>query len=483
MKKDYLWIGLAALLVPIFVRALWFYPGVPNRPEIATPDYQSLTIPQPPLETPAAEAKVKASGGVVLVDAFHGNQFQPGEIQALKDAIEERAGRIETVLDLTSLENGLKYASACVVISPSIPFSASEISLFKSFVERGGRLVVFTDATRGILNFDFFTGATTLSPDVNAANPLLAPFGITVNSDYLYNVQNNEGNFRNVFFEKFGKNELTFGLKQVALYGTHSVETDSGTLLLLGEDQTLSSITDAHDPAQGGAALSEDGNVLAFGDLTFLTPPYNNVADNAALIANIADFMLGGKRTITLANFPYIFSQRTLQVFPASEVQMTAEMIAALGRLQTSLKEANISMQIATDEPKDGDLLVLGTFTPSDDLLPYVEPFDLVLDDFAEYVEVPGFGNIGRAGNGILIFDPGKKGNTLVLLADTVDDLTLLLDTVGSGSLYGCVLQGDIGVCSIGFGGSFSEGTGEGAAAEEPVGGEVTPEATPTPGG
>jgi hypothetical protein len=483
VKKDYLWIGLTALLIPILVRALWFYPGVPARPEIATPDYQSLTVPQPPLETPEAEAKVKTPGGAVLVDAFHGNQFQPGEIQSLKEAVEDREGRIETVLDLASLENGLKYASACVVISPSVPFSAAEISLFQSFVEGGGRLVVFTDATRGILNFDFFTGATTLSPDVNAANPLLAPFGITVNSDYLYNVQHNEGNFRNVFFDEFGKNELTFGLKQVAFYGTHSVKSDSGTILLLGGEQTLSSITDAHDPASGGAALSEDGNVIAFGDLTFLTPPYNNVADNATLIANIADFMLGGKRTTTLANFPYIFSQHTLQVLPTSEVQMTAEMIAALGRLQASLEGANLSMQIATGEPEDGDLLVLGTFTPTDDLLPYIEPFDLLMDEFTEYVEVPGFGNVGRTGNGILIFDAGKQGNTLILLADTVDDLTFLLDTVSSGSLYGCVLQGDIGVCSIGFGGSFSEDTGESAATEEPVEGEAAPEAIPTPGG
>jgi hypothetical protein len=229
--------------------------------------------------------------------------------------------------------------------------------------------------------------------------------------------------------------------------------------------------------------LSEDGNVIAFGDLTFLTPPYNNVADNATLIANIADFMLGGKRTTTLANFPYIFSQHTLQVLPTSEVQMTAEMIAALGRLQASLEGANLSMQIATGEPEDGDLLVLGTFTPTDDLLPYIEPFDLLMDEFTEYVEVPGFGNVGRTGNGILIFDAGKQGNTLILLADTVDDLTFLLDTVSSGSLYGCVLQGDIGVCSIGFGGSFSEDTGESAATEEPVEGEAAPEAIPTPGG
>jgi hypothetical protein len=67
MKKDLLWIAAAALLLPILARLIWFYPGVPSRPEIATPDYQSLSIPQAPIETPDSEEKVKQRGGVVLV--------------------------------------------------------------------------------------------------------------------------------------------------------------------------------------------------------------------------------------------------------------------------------------------------------------------------------------------------------------------------------------------------------------------------------
>ncbi|HET7144925.1 MAG TPA: hypothetical protein VFI68_12980, partial [Anaerolineales bacterium] len=309
------------------------------------------------------------------------------------------------------------------------------------------------------------------------------PFDITVNNDYLYNVQEHEGNFRNVLFDSFGKNELTFGLKQVALYGTHSIKSPSGLLLLRGTESTLSSIDDAQDPTEGGAALNKDGNVLVFGDFTFLSSPYQNVLDNSTLIDNIADFSLGSRQTPSIANIPYIFTGSVLQVYPSSQVQLTAETISAISGLQSSLRMINMSIKLVDEAPRDGDALILGTFSPSDDLLKFTDPFDIELDEFSETITVKNFGEIGRAGNGLLLYEKNKKGNTLTLLADTSEDLISLLNTVTSGSLYGCVLQGDIGVCSVGYGGSYSDYTGDTPLdipiTEEPA----NIEATPTPAG
>ena len=278
-------------------------------------------------------------------------------------------------------------------------------------------------------------------------------------------------------------------MKRVALYGAHSVSSDSGLVLLRGSEDTFSSVSDAHDTAEGGAAISEDGNVLAVGDFTFLTPPYDIVADNSTLITNIADFLLGGKRTPSLANFPYVFDQRVVQVVPTTNVQLTAEMIAALSQLQSALRGENISMEIASGQSVDGDALYLGTFDPSEDLEPITARFDLMTDGFGESLNVPEFGEIGRAGNGVLLYEAGKKGNTLVLLAATLDDLISLIGTVSSGSLSSCVLQNRIGVCSVGFGGSFSDGSGDfgdfgqGEATPEPFFGEGTPTPFVTPAG
>ena len=481
MTKQKTWIALGAIILPVLVRALWFYPGLSVRPEIATPDYASLTIPLPPLETPFPEEDVKQVGGVAVLDYTHANQFQPGEIQSLKDEVEVRGGKLEMLGDSSLLESRLKYARAYVVISPSTAFTPGELNLINEFVGRGGRLAIFTDATRGMAYSDFFTGTTTVYPDTYAVNPLLGSFGITVNNDYMYNLTENEGNFRNVFFDKFGKSELTFGLKQIAMYGTHSVKSDSGMVLLRGAESTYSSVSDAHDPAEGGAALSENGQVVAFGDFTFLTSPFRNVADNSALIENIADFLLGSKINPTLATFPYVFSRPGIQVFPTPDVQMTAEMIAVLGRLQSSLRAMNLSMEIVTEKPVDGDVLVLGTLAPSEDLDPILNRFDLTVDGFSDYVTVPGFGNVGLAGNGIMLYEATKKGNSLVLLAGTSEDLISLIDTISGGSLSSCVLQDKLGVCSVGYGGSFSEDQSflEETAPADQTSGEATP--TPEP--
>jgi hypothetical protein len=480
MKKNMLWIALAALIVPALARGLWFYRGVPNQPKIAMPDYQALTISLPPLRTPVPDEKIKQTGGVVLFDLTHANQYQASEVQSLSEAITKRGGQVETISDTTLLAYKLKYVSAYIVISPSMPFTEVELRAVQDYVERGGRLLVFTDATRGILYYDWNRGMEINYSDASMVNPLLAPFGITVNNDYLYNITEHEGNFRNVFFDNFGKDELTFGLKQVAFYGAHSIKSSSRLTLLRGAESTLSSVDDAHDPAEGGAAISEDGNVLAFGDFTFLTSPYQNAADNATLITNIADFTLDGKQTVTLANFPYIFTQSMVQVYPTSEIKLNAETIAAIGGLQKGLRAINISIEVVNKAPSTGDALILGTFTPSDDLLDFTDTFNIELDETSETIRLKNFGEVGRTGNSLLLFEKNKKGNTLTLLADTPEDLIALFGMLASGSLDGCVTQDDLAVCGVGYGGGYSEET---TATEEPAAGEATPEPTGTPAG
>lgn len=479
MNRKFFWIALAALVLPILLRFIWLFPGFNFPHTIATPDYTNLKMPEAPISTPQAVA-VNQVGGIVIFDYAHINQFQTNEIQTLSDALNQRGAQVDFNSDSITLATALKSASAYVVISPSSAFTPEEIGLLQDFVSRGGRLAVFTDATRGQIQYDFQGNPIGNTPDVNNANPLLEPFGISINADYLYNLVENEGNFRNVYFQSFGKSDLTWGLSKVALYGTHSVETDSGLSLLVGNDKTLSSATDAipgNDPKKGwaAAALSKDGNVLAAGDFTFFTPPYNTVGDNSTLIINIADFLLGGQRKVVLSDFPYIFHGTTVDILPTSNVQMTAELTGSLSKLQTAFAATNTDIKVVKEAPINGNLIVLGTYSPSDGLTKYIEPFNLKMDDLSEFVEVPQFGKLGRSGNGLLLLNHTNQNTTLVVLADTMDDVTTLLGTLSSGDLTGCLLQDNVGVCSTGFGGGFSTG-GTSTPSE---GGTLTPEATP----
>lgn len=475
MKKNLIFIALAALIVPAILRGLWFYRGVVQRPEIATPDFESFSAPEAPFNPLTLNAEdVKQYSGMVLLDTIHGNQFYMSEIESLTSALKQRSGRLELLNDTTLLEYKLKYASAFITISPSVTYTTDEVRILKNFVNRGGRLLVFTDATRYSLYYDYMSGNPITYGDVNAVNPLLEPFSISINNDYLYNLEKNEGNFRNVFFDEFAKSELTFGLKEVAFYGTHSVESPSGLILLRGTESTLSSANDANDPAQGGAALSADGNVIAFGDFTFMSSPYNQYADNASLIGNLADFALSGERKITLNNFPFLYTGETVQAYLSPDLTKTAEMVAALGRLQAALKSMNVTVEFVDEVPKDGDAIIFGTFIPDEELTPFINKFDLTIEEGSEFITAPGFGDIGIYGNGVLLFDASNKGNKLMLLANS-EDIVYLVDTLTSGYLSGCLLQDTTAICSVGYG-SSTYGGDETTTDTTDTTGEATPE-------
>lgn len=479
MKRQTLILAILALLLPAALRALWFYRGAPERSPISTPDYASFERPQADVNTPDLE-NVKKLGGTVLLDAYHGNQFALNEIESFAAALRARGGTLETITDAYSLETQLKTAGAFVTISPSAVFSQYEAQLLKNFAERGGKILIFTDATRNQLYFDYISGNPIAYGDSNAANSLLKHFDISVKNDYMYNTVENEGNFRNVIFDEFAKSELTFGLKEVALYGARSVETDTGMILLQGPQTNLSSLDDAYDPHAGGAAINKDETVAAFGDLTFLSAPYSDYTDNAALIQNLADFALSGSQTPTLDLFPYVFSGDTVTVLISSDLERNPDLIAALGGLQTSMRLLNLRLEFADAFPASGNVLAIGTFDAASDFKDSLLRADVEIGDSA--ITTAAFGDVNRAGNGLVLFEAGKKGNTLALLAGTPDDLIALINLVGYGALSPCLTSEQVAVCSVGSGEDLSyDYSLEGAAATDAADPSFAPEATPIP--
>jgi hypothetical protein len=394
-----------------------------------------------------------STGTVVLVDILHGNLFSPSEIDAFSDALIRRGARIEYTSEDTPLVTQLKYTNAYVIFSPNSAFSAEEVYLVRNFVANGGRLILFTDPTRGTFEYDYNRDININYPDVNAANNLLAPFGISVNNDYLYNLENSEGNFRNVMFEDFRTNAITSGMKRLAFYGVHSVEAGNGIPLIVGNENTYSSLTDSAGMGMAAAALSEDGNVLVLGDFSFLIPPYNTVVDNQILIRNIANFALDGIRAHSVADFPYVFD-RTVYLVPTGGLQMTADTLTPFASLQNALLATSTKLVMRAEAPVEGDLLVIGSLTPSEDLLSYIEPFHLGLDT-PGIVVIPDFGTVSSQGVGLLLYHHTPLRNTLILLTEMPEDLPTLIDQLSSGDLSSCVTQGDIGVCSLGYGGSY----------------------------
>ena len=450
MKRLRVWIALGLLMLPIVARTAWFYRGVYQRQTpVPTPDYASLTMPVPPLATAQPEkASAPVTGKVVALDQAHDNLFGVTEIEALAGAATGLGARLEIVTYESSLTDTLKYASAYMVIAPSLSFTPEEIQQVRRFVERGGRLLVLADPTRMI-----FGG------EVAIANSLLTPYDLSFSDDYLYNLVENEGNYRNVLLRQFAALSLTKELTTVAFYAACSVNTTTGTPLIQGDERTLSSRTDTGGNL-AAAALSANQQVLALGDLTFLTPPYYQVANNARLIRRVAEFLVSGERTHDLADAPFLFS-RPVAVVATKSITLTADMAEPMGKWQTALRPISVTLNMTALPAPDSDVIVLGSYTPSDDLMPYVMPFlGVSLTETAPItgvkgplgasIQVPGLGKVARSGTGLMLFSRTEKRSTLILLADTPEGLSKLVEMLATGDLTACAVQERVALCSVG---------------------------------
>ncbi|MBN2086550.1 MAG: hypothetical protein JW748_15140 [Anaerolineales bacterium] len=496
MKRYRIPIAVTLFLLPVLVRTVFFHQGIFWRAEsVATPDYGSYRIPQPPLSTSAPAAEAASSRAIILLDQSHANMFSPSELETLTALLHTRGARVESVAlgsygyQERTLADQLKYASAYISVCPIAAYSTTELQLLQDFVRRGGRLLVLTDPTRSAVSYDYAGyGSATVMADVIAANSLLASYDIAFVDDYLYNMSVYEGNYRNVFFTDFSANPLTKDLTKVVLYASHSLKTGSGTVLIQSTRTTKSSQTDA-DGAYAVAAVDAGANVLAIGDLTFLQPPYNQVADNAVFIRHIADFLLEAPRIRDLKDFPFLF-QREVAIVPMSDVLLTADLLGPIQALQQDLVGVGIGSAMAPGVMAGKDLILLATFS-SPGIGDYLNPLGIRLPSLSSFptartypqIEIPGFGSIPASGIGLILFSRGDARSTLILLAEDSSSLTELLGVIGPQGFSNCILQGNAAVCGL------SEGYGDfGSSWWQPYGVE-SPEtgldstAAPSPAG
>lgn len=452
------WLLLAAFVAPLAIRTLWFYQGGYTRSEaVPIPDYAALRQPSPPLGPDvSAGGPLPAADQVVLLDWAHQNRFDITEFDVLGAALGVRGARYEAVtagydFSALPLEERLKYASAYLVAAPTQEFTTSEVQAVTRFVERGGRLLVISDPTRGSGFFDIFGYYSGPAfGDVAAANALLAPHDLAFSEDYLYNLRRNEGNFRNVFLVDFADLPITEGLGEVALYGARSVRTLSGAPVLVGDGYTYSSRTD-----RGGdlaaAALSPRGGSLALGDLTFLTPPYHEVADNGRFIQNLADFLLGGERLRDLEDFPYLFTQ-DVEIVESEALPLSADHLLALAAAQDALGTLGQQVRIS-EAPGEGlDHLEFALFDSAEDVKESLQALGVVLpgDSGDGKLTVPGFPAFDPTGVGLLLVSHNAAGTTLLLLAETDSDLQSTFDLVTRRDLSPCFVLGAAAICQVG---------------------------------
>ncbi|MCB9419410.1 MAG: hypothetical protein H6667_06385 [Ardenticatenaceae bacterium] len=485
MRKAILFLIVFVLLLvaPTAVRYLQFY-DLNAEERVPPPPYDPEAIKAVP--TPEGSEFVdnpETMEGLVLLDQAHDNNFTLEDIAYLDGRLAARG--VEMLpFDGGDLSQALRTINAFIVITPLSEFAPDEILAVRRFVDRGGRLLLVGDPTRFSLVYDeedFFGLNPTLVADQIPLNSLANEFDIAFNSDYLYNTVENEGNFRNIILrgEGFAENGLVDGVDKLAFYSTHSLQVGpTGEALITADDNTWSSTTDRPGRLVLAAA-SQDGQVLALGDIHFMTQPYFTVYDNGRFIAQIADFLAQSTgRRLVLADFPYFFHSPVNLVYTGGP-ELGPDAFDEIIALQEAFRRVDRDLLLAA-EPQDGaDVLYLGLYNQAGELGKLLEENNITFlidppieeetlaeeqpeETETETIEAEtavrliqsNLGDIQMSGTALILLDESEVQRRVIILAasneglgNTVNRLINLIPLNADYALSDCLIQDNLALC------------------------------------
>ncbi len=322
-------IVLAGILVVLVGRGLFYYSGFYSASPSEAPSYEHIVVPSVP-STEFSDVYEEGEG-VILIDLAHDNAFDKEELNVLilrlvsrgltikflgvgddletellgkgeeeedmeeeplgeeedmeeeplgeeEDMEEEPLGEEEGVeaeplSEEEDMEEELPVPDAFIVVCPQKEFSKEDKETVDEFVSGDGKLLLIADPTR-----------------YGKTNSLSLDFGLLFEPDYLYNMKDNEINYRNIFVTDFKENDITKELGKIALYTAGSISSAESGIAFVDEN-TFSSVVETRKRLSP-ITLAQESRVLAIYDLTFMTEPHNGILDNNQLISNVADWLM-----------------------------------------------------------------------------------------------------------------------------------------------------------------------------------------------
>ncbi len=399
--KKLVFIGV--LVFVILVQLLIHYRGLYQPPSLGRLDFEGIDV-EKALDVDFIDEYVGYTGTVVF-DLAHDNDIELRELGVLVSRLTARGLNIEYIIEPDQLGDKLKYAVSYVVISPRVTYSAEEIDLISSFIDKRGRLLLIHDPSRR-----------------DSINILSTEFDLVYDTGYLYNQVYNDGNYQYIFLEDFGSSEVTDGLNKISMYAASSISS-TGIALGFSDSSTYSST----QPKQRFTpmVITSGGNVLALADLSFMIEPYNSVFDNNKLVSNIADFLGSGRRVYHISDYPYFLGDDYYLVYAEESLLDIALTIkGSVGR----------QVNFRSRDPGFGNTLIVGTYN-STLTEKYLDSAGITLGD---KLDIGGVGKLQKNDSFVISLTQRAGRRVLLVAADDLEGLenaVSYLDTLKDISL------------------------------------------------
>ena len=355
---------------------------------------------------------IQRGKGKIVFDKAHENDFLPEEINPLISKLSEMGLAIDYLED-DSLENKLRYADAFVVISPVKAFTIDENNMVTAFLEKKGRLILISDPSRE-----------------DTINSLSTNLGIVFKNDYLYHMEEHAGNFRYVFLDQFSSSPITKDIDRAIFFVSSSINAD--TKIGYANEGTQSS---KDGKGEYASIVMAGDNVLAIGDLTFMTEPYNRALDNEKLISNIADFLMESKRVHTLIDFPFML-ESPLDI-SYSNLTLLDEAISARSIFTNIGIETEIS-----DLDRRKNMLYLGYFDDFEEGDRGLEGIYITNDSF----EATGLGTFDKRDTVLIHLSSKSFRTALTILSEEKNPIQNVVDILKNGEINNYILSSNIAI-------------------------------------
>ena len=459
-KRNKFILGITLFLLPFIGRVLWYYRGYYRTPDI--PDVEEITISLPQTEFQLSpEEDIVNVSGFVLFDLSHENNLEIDDLTSLHDRLISRGVTVENrTKSGDSLEVDLRGALALVIAAPTSNFSIAEREAIAAFVEDGGRLLLAADPTRPVPpEDDYLESVLFPTSAIPVINSLANLFGVNYFDDYLYNLDDNEGNYRNI---RLSINEdgypLTQDIDQVVFFAAHSLQSD-GIILLSGDENTLSPLRTG-EKNLAAAVLTTDERVLALGDVTFLTPTFHTVADNELFLGNIADWLVAAERMWDIKDFPYLF-KGPVDVVPLEEGPLDPRLFVQTSKLWSIFKAAGLEFGLRSEVDPDHDVLFVGTFADAESVEQYLDSAGVMVvgdedngetteDNGQGFLEIEEMGKMNTEGTSLFVADLSGEHVVVVVLGQDFESAIEALQQLAANDFSGCIHERNLTVCSTG---------------------------------
>ncbi|WP_049987783.1 DUF4350 domain-containing protein [Halobellus rufus] len=305
--------AVAALLVVGATAGVGFATDTADGPASTQPDapaFESADLLATPVDDDGSVSVPEATTSkTVVVDVSHGNAISRAQMEPLVNALVEAghevrffAGSGSSSFGLSSgdgtspFTETLQDADALIVANPATTYTADESDAVESFADAGGRVLLLADtpsqatATSSLLGL---TGGSAGSAS-GQPNDVASRFDVTFNAGYLYDMQENANNFQYVYGAASGDSEFAADADRTVFEAAVPVVSgDQADSAIAAEDVSYSSTRE-----NGTYSVAvRSGSVVAIGDTWFLSPDGATVADNEALVSEVASFLVSGTKT------------------------------------------------------------------------------------------------------------------------------------------------------------------------------------------